>query len=210
MPRARNPLSIKTRTAMVASLHKAHGLVERQEYQAAKDLLTSVSRDAAFAGVESADLLWGLAIVSDYLGELDDAFVYITKAIRRDPLSPSIENSFGIICSRIRAALSDVNRDPADATTPKYFRMLVQAGKCDETSHLAMARHLDHGGKPEEALRILEALNVIAPTFREGWELKAKVLGKLGRSGAMEAEAEAEFCASGPEPLFLPASMAQA
>jgi tetratricopeptide (TPR) repeat protein len=196
---------------MIAGIKNAQELIQAERYQPAKDLLLKLSRDADWAGIESGHLWWGLAIASDYLGQLEEAFGYVSKAIRADPLSPAYDNSFGIILGRMKAALANPEGDPDDATLPRLYKALVRAGKADEGCHLAMAKWLDQADKAEDALKVLDALTTLAPASRDAWVAKAAILKKLGRTTlAVSAESEAENCGTiGGTPFAtLPAAQA--
>lgn len=196
-------LTPEARKLMLADLARVHEHGERREYEEAKKLALKVAGGLALAGIASAHVSWLLAITNDYLGEVEEAFRYISEAMRMDPMEPSIEKSFGIITDRIRRTLIDPDRDLADESTPRLHRMLVEAGKADELVHLAMARNLAEVGKGDEAMKLVEAVLLLSPACRDAWVAKAMLAKKLGLvEEAVAAEAEASSLDGGPVPLF--------
>jgi tetratricopeptide (TPR) repeat protein len=196
-------LTPEARRLMLADIARVHEHGERREYAEAKKLALKVAGGLAVAGVASAHLSWLLAITCDYQGEVEEAFRYITEAMRMDPLEPNIEKSFGIITDRIRRTLIDPDRDLADRSTPRLHGMLVEAGKADELVHLALARHLAEVGKDAEAMKLIEAVLLLSPACRDAWVVKAMLAKKLGLvEDALAAEAEAAALDGGPVPLF--------
>lgn len=203
MPKNRK-LTPEARRLMLADLAKVHEHGERREYAEAKALAEKVLGGLALAGVRSAHVLWLLAITHDYVGQVEEAFRLIMEAMAVDPMDSSIEKSFTIITDRIRRMLIDPERDPADESTPRLHDMLVQAGKADELVHIAMARHLEAVGKPDEALKLLDAVLLLSPTCRDAWVVKAIIAKNIGRDEeALTAESEAAALDGGwPVPLF--------
>jgi hypothetical protein len=196
-------LTPEARKLMLADLARVHEYGERREYAEAKNLALKVAGGLALAGVESAQVSWLLAITCDYQGQLEEGFRYITEAVRMDPLEPNIEKSFGIITDRIRRTLIDPDRDLTDESTPRLHGMLVEAGKADELVHLALARHLAEVGKGGEAMKLIEAVLLLSPCFRDAWVVKAMLAKKLGLvEESIAAEAEASALDGGPVPLF--------
>lgn len=196
-------LTPETRRLMLADLARVHEHGERREYAEAKKLALKVAGGLSWAGVASAHVSWLLAITSDYLGEVEEAFRYITEAIRMDPLEPNIEKSFCIITDRIRRMLIDPDRDLADESTGRLHGMLVEGGKADELVHLAMARHLAEVGKEGDAMKLVEAVLLLSPACRDAWVVKATLAKKFGLlEEAVAAEAEASALNGGPMPVF--------
>jgi tetratricopeptide (TPR) repeat protein len=202
VPKTRK-LTPEARRLMLADLARVHEHGERREYAEAKNLALKVAGGLAMAGVESAHVSWLLAITCDYQGQMEEAFKFISEAMRMDPLEPNIEKSFCIIVDKLRRTLIDPDRDPADEATPKLHSMLVQSGKADELVHLAMARHLAEVGKGEEAMKLVDAVLLLSPACRDGWVVKTVLAKKMGLvEEAIAAEAEASALDGGPVPLF--------
>jgi len=192
--------------ALANDAQRAHELMDRAEYRESRDLFTQVRARAAKLGLDSAYLTWGIAVTSDYLGELDVAFTTISESLAKDPLNPAAQNSFDVIASHIRAALADPQRAPDDASTARLYQLLLEAGEADVASHLAMARHLAHAGKPAEAMRILEAVTLLAPSSRDAWLQKAGLAHSLGQDDlAAECETQAGALATAQVPFGIPA-----
>jgi hypothetical protein len=190
---------------VVSDARRAQDLLDRGEYRESRDLFTQLRARAGKLGLDSAYLAWGMAVTSDYLGELDVAFTTISESLAKDPLNPAAQNSFGVIAHHIRAALADAQRTPDDACTPRLYQLLLQAGEADVPSHLAMARHLAHGAKPAEAMRILDAVTLLAPSSRDAWLQKAALARSLGQDDlAAECEAQAAALATAQVPFGIP------
>jgi tetratricopeptide (TPR) repeat protein len=196
-------LTPEARRLMAADVARVHEHGERHEYAEGKALALKVRGGLDLAGVASPHVCWLLAVLCDDLGELEEAFNHITEATALDPLEPGITRSFGIITDRLRRALIDPERDPADESTPRLHGMLVQAGKADELAHIAMARHLAEVGKADEALALLDAVVLLAPGCRDAWVAKSTIAKNLGRhEEAAVARAQASALDGGPVPLF--------
>lgn len=191
-------LTPEARRLMAADVARVHEHGERREYVEGKALAMKVRGGLDLAGVASAHVCWLLAVLCDDLGEMEEAFKYILEATALDPLEPGVTRSFGIITDRIRRALIDPERDPADDSTPRLHAMLVEAGKADELAHVAMARHLGEVGKGDEALALLDAVVLLSPGCRDAWVVKAVLAENLGRhEEAAVAQAQAVACEGG-------------
>jgi tetratricopeptide (TPR) repeat protein len=193
--------------AVMADAQRAQDLLDRGEYRESRDLFTQVRARAGKLGLESAYLAWGIAVASDYLGELDMAFTTIWQSIARDPLNPAAQNAFNVIANHIRAALDDPQRAPDDSSTPRLYQLLLEAGEADVASHLAMARHLAHAGKAHEAMRVLDAVTLLAPASRDAWLQKTGLARSLGQDDVgLECEAQAAALATAQLPFGIPAT----
>lgn len=207
----RGKLTPEARRLMVADVARVHEHGERREYAEGKALALKVRGGLDLAGVTSPHLCWLLAVLSNDLGELEEALKYITEATALDPLEPGIIRSFEVITNRIRQALIDPERDVADESTPRLHGMLVQAGKADELAHIAMARHLAEVGKGDDALALLDAVVLLSPTCRDAWVVKSIVAKNLGRDEeAAVAHAQAIACEGGGQVPFLFGALGQA
>lgn len=197
-------LTPEARRLMAADVARVHEYGERHEYADGKALALKVRGGLDLAGVVSPHVCWLLAVLCDDLGELEEAFKYITEATALDPLEPGIAHSFSIITDRIRAALIDPEHDLADEATPRLHGLLVQANKADELVHIAMARHLAEVGKGDEALALLDAVVLLSPACRDAWVVRSIIAKNLGRhEEAAVAHAQAVACeGGGPVPLF--------
>lgn len=202
MPKLKGKLTSEVRRMMLADMRRAHELVNERDYSEAKKVVEKVAAGLAWANARSAHVIWALAVVNDYLGDLGEALKHIMEAIRMDPLEPAITRSFDIITDKLRHALIDAERDPSDETTPGLYAVLVQADRADDMVHVAMARHLDAVGKAAEAMKLLDAVVLLSPACRDAWLLKAAVARNLGLvEEAVAAEVEAVAC-DGEAPLF--------
>lgn len=196
-------LTSEARRLMLADMQRADEFGRQHKFADGRELLLKVKAGLACAGVRSAHVEWLLAVFSDYLGEIEQAFRHIMEAMRVDPLEPSIEKSFGIITDKLRDMLIDPERDLADESTPHWYAMLGAAGKADELVHVAMARHLAGVGKEGEAMKLLNAILMLSPVCRDAWVVKSMLAKKMGLlEEAVAADAEAAACDGGAVPLF--------
>jgi tetratricopeptide (TPR) repeat protein len=206
LSKRRNTLTASRRDALLGEIRQAQEQLHSNPAEALAKLAT-ISAEAAEAGIVSVHVLLGQAIASDYALDFWNAWKFITKAMTIDPLNPGVENSFGIIANRMRVAIA-IN--PTDDATPKLYRLLLRASTCDETSHVAMAKYLDHSGKGEEALHLLDAVTTTAPASRDAWTMKAIIAKNLGKLD-LAAEASAEALALGADsPVLFGSSDVQA
>jgi len=185
---------------------RAQGLLDQSQHREARELFTEVRARARKLGLDSAYLDWGVAVCSDYLGELEMAFDSIRESVAKDPFNPAAQHSFEIIAGHIRAALVDAGRAADDASTPRLYQLLLAAGEADVSCHVAMARYLAHAGKADEAMRLLDAVTLLAPASRDAWLQKAALARALGNESlAAECEGQAAALATADVPFGIPA-----
>lgn len=165
-----------------ASMQHAQQLGEQGRHHEAKTMLREARARCQALGIESAQLTWGLAVAADYSGCPEEALQYIVEVMRMDPLSTAGAQSLNIVVGRVRAALSDPERDPAHDTTPQSFALLLEIGEADTNAHVAMARHLAATGKEARALATLEAVVTLEPGNEDAWRALANVSWRCGRS----------------------------
>jgi tetratricopeptide (TPR) repeat protein len=189
-------------------VRRAQEHIDSRELDEARGLLLQVRKECQARGLRTVQVPWMLAIVGDYSGDLDMAVQSIQEAVRTDPLSQPVLRSFDIISGRIRGYLTAADR-PADAEdTPKLYGLLQELGEADLACHLVMARWEAQTGKPDAALRRVDAVLLLFPYSHEAWALKAGVAGLLGDADAQRA-AEVEAAAlggvdRGPLPFTMP------
>jgi tetratricopeptide (TPR) repeat protein len=191
---------------LVWDAQRAQQLLDQNSYQEAKELFGSVRARARKLGVDSSYLAWGLAVVHDFLGELEVAFEAIGEAVTHDPMNVAVHRSFDLIAGRLRAALAEAKRAPDDPSTPQLYALLQGAGEADVPCHLAMARHLAHAGKHAEAMRVLDAITLLSPVSKDAWEAKAGLARVMGDPTlAATCDAEAAAVAAAQVPFGVPA-----
>ncbi len=181
---------LSSRESLLADIRQVRDLIEAKDYAKASELANRVVANARAAGIESAQATWMAGVAADFAGDLEAAFVAVTEAVRLDQLSPEYQNSWEVIARRIRAALADRERPWDDPTTPRMYELLRDAGQADGRAHLQHARYLVAAGKPQDALRALDALTTLMPAFVAAWELLALVAREVGDERRL-AEAEA-------------------
>jgi tetratricopeptide (TPR) repeat protein len=176
--------------ALLAKLKRA--LDERGDAEAAEKLFREVVAEAQRLGCVSTYVHYVLAGALDRMGKLEMAFDELKKALKADPLALPVRHSFEDVAARLRAVLVDPARAPEDADIPRLYGLLVEAGKADLESHLAMVRFAVATAQLERARVLAEALTTLFPAAREAWEALARVAraqGDLARATAAEAEA---------------------
>lgn len=181
-------------------------LIDDGKFEEGRQVLTEVRARAQRLGLSSGFVEWGLAIASDQLGELEMAYDHIVNAVRHDPLHTGYQNSFNVIMNHLRAALADPDRSEDDPSTPKLYGMLIAAGEADVPSHLSMSRHLAATGRHDEAIKLLDAVLLLAPVSRDAWLQKAALARTMGNPAlATTCEAEAASIAQSDAPFGIPA-----
>ena len=190
---------------LFAGAKRGFALLDEQNPAEALKVFREVLADARKAGVHSANLLWGIAVASDYTGELEMAFENVTAALALDPLAPPINHSFEVITRRIREALASPERASDDPSTPRLYAILVGAGEAEVESHAAMAHyHLATGNVPAAAA-IADAAALFYPASPVAWEAKAAVANARGDAeGAELALIEAVAAGGAPTPFAIP------
>lgn len=177
---------------LIAGLRNATTLIEKGDHVEALKVLLDVRARAAKVGVESAFLVWNLAVCEEALGEFEAAFETISEAARLDPLAQPIQATFDSIAWRMRQAVADPERAPEDPAIARMYDALMSAGECDVSSHVAMARHLSAVGEHERAMKILDAVTLLASVSRDAWRAKAAVARAMGDEGLVtECETQA-------------------
>lgn len=180
---------------MLDELRRGNDLY-REDRAAALEVYRAVAAEATRLGLDSAYLCWVIAIALDEMGELEMAWKQIEKAMAADPLALPVRHSFEVIAGRVRAALAAPGRDAADASTPRLYDLLVQAGEADLGAHLAMARYELATGRVADARERAVAVTKLYPASREAWKLLADVARAQGDEvTAASAELEATTAA---------------
>lgn len=106
----------------------------------------------------------------------------------------------------LRALLADPARPPGEPSTPRLYALLLRTGEADVPCHLAMARHLADSGKHEEALRLLDAVTLLAPASRDAWLARAAFERARGdEAAAASCEVQAAALAAADVPVVAPA-----
>lgn len=196
---------LRIRELLFKSSH-AQQLLDGGNYEEGRQAFVEVRALARRLGIASGFIDWGLAVACDQLGDLERAYEHIVDAVRHDPLHGGFQGSFNVIMNHLREALADPARDGKDGSTARLYGLLVAAGEADVPSHLAMARHLAATDRGEEALKLLDAVTLLAPASRDAWLQKASVARALGNATlAASCDAEAAAAAQGDAPFGIPA-----
>jgi tetratricopeptide (TPR) repeat protein len=190
---------------LLAGAKRGFELMDERNPAEALKVFREVLIEARKAGIESANLLWGVAVASDYTGELEMAFENVTAALALDPLAGPIHHSFEVITRRIREALAAPDRATDDPSTPRLYAILVRAGEAEVESHAAMARyHLATGNVPA-ATAIADAAALLYPASKVAWEAKAAVANARGDAeGAELARIEGVAAGAASTPFTAP------
>lgn len=195
---------------MVQRMEAVEKHLEKGELAEGRQILEEARALALRDGLGHGVISWRLAVVCDWMGDLEEAMGHVNEALQQEPLAPAHHRSFDIISNRIRRALTDPDRDPADPSTPRLYTLLVQHDEANTESHLAMARWHLQREEAQAAYTLLSALTVLAPTFGPGWAALAEAARQLGREDEASAhELEARMCNTGKAPPFsMPAARA--
>jgi tetratricopeptide (TPR) repeat protein len=193
---------------LLRGVKRGFDLMDERNPAEALKVFREVLAEARKAGIESANLLWGVAVASDHTGELEMAFENVTAALALDPLAPPIHHSFEIITRRIREALSSPERAVDDPSTPRLYAILVGANEAEVESHAAMARyHLATGNVPAAAA-IADAAALLYPASKAAWEAKAAVATARGDAeGAELARIEGLAAGAASTPFAVPGTV---
>lgn len=191
---------------LVWESQRAGRMLDDHAWQEARDAFTALRARVAKLGLGSSYVAWGLAVALDNLGEIEMAFEAVGEAVGEDPMNPACQQSFDVIANRLRASLADPARTPEDPSTPRLYALLQGAGEADVPSHLAMARHLSHAGKPADAMAILDAVTLLSPVSRDAWLQKAALARVLGNEPlAATCDAQAAAISASDVPFGVPA-----
>lgn len=184
--------------SLLSDLTRVNDLIDREAYAEAREAALKLRAACLAQGLRSAHVEWNVAITCDYAGDYELAFQAIREAVRLDPVSGPMWNSFRIIVEHMRRAVSDPKEDDDEEKVGRLYDLLVHANEATTPCHLAYARHLLATDRLQESLRILEALTTLNPSNGEAWELLAKVRLKSGdEEGARRAQAEGAVVGDG-------------
>lgn len=189
--------NLPAREALLADFRHAHALAAEGQRAAALDLAKRI--DAAVAGmaVRSSAVLLSLAVLSDELGQLEQALTYIITAVGEDPLCLNTENSFGII---IRRVLKKLTTEAWDDVSPRLYETLAANGLADAACHVAWAAYLNATGRNEEALEVARSVTLLNPRCQNAWQMVEVAALALGR-GAVAQDAASRYLVAGREDL---------
>ena len=186
------------RRAFLRDVHRADALLQERRLDEGRAILLGLRDALARKGLQSAEVIWSLAVAADCGNDQVEALRLITEALALDPLSKGINNSLEIIAGRVKAALASKDWTVTEPSTPALYRLLVDVGEADEETHVAMARFYAAAGEADAALALLEATTTVFPGCREAWAEKAAVARRLGDVAAAE-RADLEVAALGGE-----------
>jgi tetratricopeptide (TPR) repeat protein len=147
---------------------------ERPPVESREDL-QKILIEARNLGLTGPDILWGLAVVNDNIGDFSAALGYCRQALESDPLSVAYRQSWAIIVRRVREAILDESRPLGDPELPQLCRLLASSGASDEAVHARHARLLLAAGSVAEARAILEAVLKLSPGSAEPLALLAEI-----------------------------------
>lgn len=172
--------------------------------------LTAVKERAAALGIHSAHLESRLAQALLDLGELEDAFAAISRAVVLDPVHPTLSGLFLRVVSALRDALDEASHDAESDAPPRLYAALSLAGETNARSHLALARHHLGNGRVADARALLEAVTLLEPARAEAWTLLAEVARAEGDvPRAEEFSARAAGIRDAATPFGIPSPVAR-
>ncbi|BDG08603.1 hypothetical protein [Anaeromyxobacter paludicola] len=200
-----NRLSDPRIERMLADMRRAYELTQEHQPEEGLKLYREVLKQAQGLTLESAYLLWSVAVAADYSGDLEMAFTYVVQAVETDPLTPPFRNSFEVISNRLRAALADPARPADDASTPRLCELLTRAGEADVATHLALVRFHAATGDTGKATELVQAVTLLFPAAREAWICAAELASARGDAEtAARCTAEAALLEGDPVPFAVP------
>ena len=126
-------------------------------------------------------MCWLLAVLADGLGELEEAFKHITEATALDPLEPGVIRSFDIITDRIRRALIDPERDPADESTLASTACSSKPTRRTSWSTLRWPATWRRQARATTRWRSWTQWCCSRPACRDAWVVKCIIAKNLGR-----------------------------
>lgn len=164
-----------------ADVREAKQLAENGQLAAARERFVGLRTRAEELGVGAGYLIWFQAELAAQLGDPMTALDLLAEASAVDPLNPSTQGSFNSVCARLRSELADPEK------TAAVYKKLAWAGETDLSCHLAMVRFLMAASKGAEALKLIEAVTLLAPASVEAWRLRLSLAAELGDGAAVEA-----------------------
>lgn len=177
---------VRVRKVLSAS-QRAQRHLDEGEFPEARDAFVAARAQVQQVGMPpSGYFAWGLCVALDNLGEHEMAMELAVEALNLDALCPSFQRSFEVVANNLRRSLSDPERRADDPSSPRIYQQLLDAGEADVPCHLAMARHLSNSGDHAGAMRLLDAVTLLAPISRDAW---------LAKEAAALAAGDAELAA---------------
>lgn len=190
---------------LLHELSAINDIMERNEFEDARERLLALKASCAAKGVRSAHVLWHLAIACDYLGDGEMAYENIREALDLDPISIPFWKSYRIIVERMQTTLTDDSRPADDPLRPRLYNLLVTANEVTLPCHVAIARYHRATGKVDEAVRMLEALTLLHPAYLPAWRELARAAEAAGRQELVDrAETQAILLGADTERPFTP------
>ncbi len=172
---------------MMKLITEGQKLGEQGRHEEARQRFLEVYGTCQRLGIRSPQILWFLAVSSDYVGDFERALCFIRDHVQLDPLSVAGTKSLEIISTRACEALA---QDQLGEEAPRIYDLLLALDAADIGAHAAMAKYHARVGNLQQALTVLEAVVVLAPAAVDAWWLLAEVARKAGRLDlAKEADA---------------------
>lgn len=150
--------------ALVARVERATLMTSEGRHEAAHKLLREVEQDARQLQIKSAYLLFCIGVALDNVGDPHTSMRYLHEALAIDPLAAPFVRSVRIVTGRLTYTLMDED-EPPEARLQAY-QTLAHYGQADGFCHLAAAQLHAELGHADEAMRLAEAVRVIAPHLK--------------------------------------------
>jgi tetratricopeptide (TPR) repeat protein len=166
----RNPVI----TRLKADLEAARVAYDKQEYAEAKQQLDAVRAAAEAVGLRSPVVAWLDCLLASAADDVEQAFALVCEVIVLDPMHPAGQGRFVELGGQLREVLAASSREEADELTPRVHAQLEKVGETDASSHVALARYLKHRGMVDEAVALLDAVTLLAPSEGEAWRLRGE------------------------------------
>jgi tetratricopeptide (TPR) repeat protein len=167
--------TLKQLQTRAAALQKP---LDEGNWEALKKEAQALIGDASEAGIDSAYLWWCLTAAHDSLGETMLAIDAVSRAARLDPVHPAVIRAFSEVCGHARDRLCA--EEPTSSLIPELHERLSRIGEADVECHLARARYEFERGDTAGAVKLINAVLVIAPGKAEAWQLRYEVADQTG------------------------------
>jgi tetratricopeptide (TPR) repeat protein len=191
-------------TKLKADLETVRTSYDQREFAEAKQQLDAVRAAAEAVGLRSPVVAWMDSLLASAAGKVEQAFALVCEVIVLDPMHPSGQGRFVELGEQLREVLGESSREEADELTPRVHAQLEKVGETDASSHVALARYFKHRGKGDEAVALLDAVTLLAPSQGEAWRLRGEFavaagdaeLAKTCERRAAEADLDAPFASA--------------
>lgn len=159
-------------------------LIKKGDLDTARSRLAHANTIVRSHGLESGHLAYLAAVVYAIEGQHRSAIYAAEEAIQRDPMQPRFRELHTSLLNALAATFKTSGHEEPEMAS--WYELLVEEGYADTEVHLAWARHQLALGYAESAVRILDALAVLAPVAVPIEALRAEAYEAAGRPDVAE------------------------